>query len=63
MGNVIVTKCCQNCTKDKEGGDIAIDELENITNNNINNNGKVMWRKEGRNHIFKFFMLFFKKNY
>ena len=31
MGNVIVTKCCQNCTKDKEGGDIAIDELENIT--------------------------------
>jgi len=45
MGNVIVTKCCQNCTKDKEGGDIAIDELENITNNNINNNGKVIENK------------------
>ncbi len=40
MGNGMVTKCCQNCTKDKEGGDIAIDELENITNNNLNNNGK-----------------------
>ena len=45
MGNAIVTKCCQNCTKDKEGGDIAIDELENITNNNINNNGKVIENK------------------
>ena len=45
MGNVIVTKCCQNCTKDKEGGDIAIDELENITNNNLNNNGKPIENK------------------
>ncbi len=45
MGNGIVTKCCQNCTKDKEGGDIAIDELENITNNNLNNNGKPIENK------------------
>ena len=42
MGNVIVTKCCQNCTKDKEGGDIAIDELENITNYNLKKeNGEI----------------------
>ena len=45
MGNGIVTKCCQNCTKNKEGGDIAIDELENITNNNLNNNGKPIENK------------------
>ena len=33
MGNGIMTKCCQNCTKDKKGADISIDELSQLNNN------------------------------
>ena len=61
MGYAIVTKCCQNCTKDKEGGDIAIDELEalNETYNsalfdNFNEHKPyVFWKPLEASHWFK----------
>ena len=51
MGNGIMTKCCQNCTKDKKGADISIDELSQLNNNLDKNNLKPLEIKNNHEEI------------
>ena len=51
MGNGIMTKCCQNCTKDKEGADISIDELSQLNNNLDKNSLKPLEIKNNHEEI------------
>ena len=51
MGNGIMTKCCQNCTKDKKGADISIDELSQLNNNLDKNSLKPIKIKNNHEEI------------
>ncbi len=46
-----MTKCCQNCTKDKEGADISIDELSQLNNNLDKNSLKPLEIKNNHEEI------------
>ena len=46
-----MTKCCQNCTKDKEGADISIDELSQLNNTLDKNSLKPLEIKNNHEEI------------